>query len=190
MVKHKIASYLKIACWANQTSVLNQAHSMTPAFEYIFYKWVTLYISSFRCSLSLTDLRYFVVINFALCIYTPIERIFYKFEGLKWRSMPILQFPFEFFSECFYVSHNGSSPLSIEVKTIWFPFGFQAHHSLEILSLFQLMKWSMQLGWQIPLHRHTTVCKKARKNKWSWLMYQKWKPCTQPVKSNLSAFYT
>lgn len=54
-------------------------------------------------------------------------------------SMPILQFPFDFSSERFYVSHNWSSPLSIEVETIWFCFGFQAHHSSEILSLFQLM---------------------------------------------------
>ena len=54
-------------------------------------------------------------------------------------SMAILQFPFDFSSERFYVSHNWSSPLSIEVETIWFCFGFQAHHSSEILSLFQLM---------------------------------------------------
>ena len=53
--------------------------------------------------------------------------------------MAILQFPFDFPSERFYVSHNWSSPLSIEVETIWFCFGFQAHHSSEILSLFQLM---------------------------------------------------
>ena len=57
--------------------------ALTRAFKCVLYKWVALYISSFRCILSLTDWRYFVVINFALCIYTPIESIFYKFDGLK-----------------------------------------------------------------------------------------------------------
>ena len=84
--------------------------------------------------------------NILICLYTPIEMIFYKFEGLKMKlSMPILQFPFDFSSERFYVSHNWSSPLSIEVETIWFCFGFQLMNSGENFPFFRYTRMTMQL---------------------------------------------